>query len=250
MRSKLFFPVWIAVMVTLLTGAQARAELHRIFFDVCTMNTWVGNPAELTKTMSFWIEVYDTKFKNPPDFVNSITITAPNGHKVLITKVANWSYLDRGYAASLDAAALGADEFQPGTYTVAVTAGGVTLKATDVVDPLVFLGTPTVSYPTEGATGVPEQPTIKWSAAIGGDPVKVKAARYAIKLWNTTRSEPLYSTWYGVESIYTNTTHFTIPKGVLKPGCSYRLQIVARSNLQDTDSRSYSKWVNFATGSW
>jgi len=243
MRSKMFFPVLIAVMVTLLTGARVQAEFHRIFFDVRTQNNWVGSPLTLTPTMFFWIEAYDSEYKNPPDFVDSITITAPNGHEYPITTVAHWSYLDRGYYASLDAASLGAATFQPGTYTLTVKAGTVTLQATDVVNPIVFLRAPTVTYPAEGATGVPEQPTIKWSAV-------PSAARYGIRLWNTTRNEPLYSDWYGIESIYTNTTHFTIPKGVLKPNCSYRLLIQARSNLQDTDSRSYSKWVNFATGSW
>jgi hypothetical protein len=243
MRIKLFFPVLIAAMTTLLTGAQARAELHRIFFDVRAQNSWVGTPATLTNLMAFWIEVYDSEYKNPPDFVDSITIAAPNGHVYPITAVAHWSYLDRGYYANLDAAALGATTFQPGIYTLTVKAGTVTLKATDVVNPVVFLKAPTVTYPLELATGVPEQPTITWTAV-------ASAARYGIALWNTTKNEPLYSYWYGIESVYTNATHFTIPKGVLKPNCTYRVQIQARSNLQDTDSRSYSKWVNFATGSW
>jgi hypothetical protein len=243
MKSKMFFPVLMAVMVTLLAGTQVQAELYRINFDVRAQNSWVGTPAILTKTMFFWIEAHDNEYKNPPDFVDSITITAPNKHEYPITSVAHWSYLDRGYYASLDAADLGASTFQAGTYTVTVKSGTVTLKATDVVKPLLFLNPPTVTYPTEGATGVVEQPTITWGA------VK-SAARYGIALWNTTRNEPLYSDWYGMESVYTNATHFTIPKGVLKPNCSYKVRIQARSNLQDTDSRSYSKWVNFTTGSW
>lgn len=243
MRSKILFPVWIAVVVTLLTGAQARAELYRVYFDVRTQNNWVGSPATLTKSMFFWIEAYDSEYKNPPDFVDSITITAPNGTEYPIPLMAYWSYLSRGYYANLDAVALGAEKFQPGTYTVRVKAGKVTLKANDFVKPLVFLDSPAVTYPEEGEAGVPEQPTIKWDAVTSAD-------RYGIQLWNVTRNEPLYTDWYGIEPIYTNTTHFTIPKGVLKPACVYRIQIQARSDLQDTESRSYSKWVNFSTGSW
>lgn len=240
MRQKLSV-VALAVLFTLATGAVAQAALYKVFFDVRTHREYVNNTT-LTNFMGFWVEVYDTELKNPPSFVDSIVVTAPDGTKFDITSTAHWNYLDKGYWATFPASAF-ADGFPSGTYSVRVDAGGTAITARDTLPSVVFLSPVTVTYPTEGKTGVPETPLIKWNAVS-------KATRYHIHLWNTTRNEPLFNGYAGLETIWTNKTSFKIPKGVLKPNSNFRIRIEARSDLQDTESRSRSKWINFSTGAW
>lgn len=242
MRGKMFGGASIVVL-SLLAVTSAYAELYRINFDARTWRTYTGSPLVLADFMSFWIEVYDSERKNPPDYVDSITITAPNGSTYAVTAKDHWSYLDRGYGVRLTAADLGATAFQAGAYRVTVKSGTVTLNAADALNPLVWLNPPTLTYPVEGQSNVPERPVIRWNAVSG-------AARYGISLWCTSTNEPVYNYYYGTEPVYTNLNRFTIPKGVLKPNKSYRIQIQARSNLQDTDARSHGMAVNFTTGSW
>ncbi|MHC1726947.1 MAG: hypothetical protein AB9866_13225 [Syntrophobacteraceae bacterium] len=234
--------VALALLISLATGAVAQAELYRVYFDVRTHRDYANNTT-LTDSMGFWVKVYDTEFKNPPSFVESITVTAPDGKKFPITSVAHWNYLDKGYWAAFPASDF-VDGFPAGTYKVQVVAGGSTITAYDKLTPVVFLDPVTMTYPTEGKTGVPEEPLIKWN------PVP-KASRYMIQLWNTSRSEPLFNWWWpNIETISTNKTSFKIPQGVLKPNNNYRIRIEARADLQDVESRSRSKWINFTTGSW
>ena len=242
MRNKAVTAV-LVVLMTLVTVTVVQAELYRINFDARTTRTWADNTT-LTDTMSFWIEAYDTALKNPPDFVQSITITAPNGTKYSVPLVSSWSYIDKGYGMNLEPISLGSASFQPGTYTVAVKAAAVTLTATDTVSPLVWLSAPTLTYPLDGAKGVPEQALLKWSATVP------KADRYGIYIWNNTKNQPVLTSYPGMDAISTTTTHFKLPKGVLRPKTEYSLQIQARGNLQDTDCRASSKSIIFTTGSW
>lgn len=239
MRFKIGVAVFLALSV--LAVGTAHAVLFKVQFDVRTHRDYVNNTT-LTDFMAFWVEVYDTEFKNPPSFVDSIVVTAPDGTVFPLNSVDHWTYLDKGYYAQFQKSAFTSGTFPAGTYKVVVQADGVSIAANDVLDPVTFLRPVALSYPTEGATGVPEEATIKW----GG----VGASRYIIYLGCTSTNDPLFNNWPGMETMWTNRTSFKIPKGVLKPNKNYRLRIEARSNLQDTESRSRSKWINFQTGTW
>jgi len=73
------------------------------------------------KELNVWMEVFHSTSKNPPDFVKSITITAPNGTVITMDTVNNWLPYDRGYWASYPPELfLPAGEIPSGEYTVGV----------------------------------------------------------------------------------------------------------------------------------
>lgn len=235
----------LALLSILFAGSVARAELSRVTFDARTHVYWDQNTT-LKQTMHFFIEVFDTEFKNPPDVVTAMTIRAPDGTTFTLTPTANWSQIDKGYWAMYEASAFSGGTIPGGSYLLTVRAGGVTIKTVDVVNPVTFITPSEMTYPTEGATSVPEDALLEWTATSPA----ATTVRYGITIWNKDKNEPVYCMYAGVESVYTNRTQYTMPKGTLKPNTNYRIQIQARTNLQDTDARANSKWVNFTTGSW
>jgi hypothetical protein len=211
------------------------AAIYKVWFNAWTTN--YTDPAE--SQMNFWVEVFDTVKKNPPTFVATIKITAPDGTTVLnLDPVQDWMPYDKGYWGRLYAGDYDADEIAKGIYKCEVTdEGAKTITKTDVVKSnLLFLDPPTVTYPTDGATNVELMPKIKWNRV-------AKAKYYRILLWDESWDEPRY--WFWEKKAFTDSKYFEIPKGELKLGNEYRLRIEARSGDQDMDKRSRSDWINF-----
>lgn len=234
-----------SILVFALAG-NVQAGLTRVVFDVFTTN--YTNAAQ--QQINFWIPVYDNQNHYGPDFVSSITITAPGGRTFSVHPKKDWLPYDRAYWKAL----YSNPDFQgnpipAGTYTVTVvplvantglTIAQSTISETDSVT-AAFLPTPVVSSPAPGATGLGQSPNLIWGAVTG-------ATYYRVQLWNDSWNEPVYWTWD--KQARTDFTRFRIPAGELKPNCQYKFRIEARSNSQDVDMRSRSDWFTFTTGNW
>lgn len=229
-----------AVLVTLLfASADAQAELCRVQFDARIVRTTDDNNTVST-AMEFVVEAWDTERKNPPDFVQSITVTAPDNSTFQMGSLQYWyPYSGARYYDVL----ISPDQFKSGnivggTYWCTVKdVNGKSVKSKDTVA-LTLLQPPQIIEPGEGST-VTDPLKVKWTAVRG-------AARYRIILWNNTTNEPVF--WLWQDQLYVTGTEITLPTGSLKPSCNYRILVDARSELLDTDTRAKSKWVPFNTG--
>jgi hypothetical protein len=192
--------------------------------------------------IDFIVEAWDTELKNPPEFVQSITVVAPDNSTFQVTTAQHWyPYAgDRYYDASFRPDQFKSHNIVGGTYKCTVK--DITNKSITVKDtvPSIFLDPPQVILPVQGSV-VTDPLTVKWNAVKG-------AARYRINLWNGTRDEPVF--WWWQDPLYVNDTEITLPLGALKPNCNYRIAVEARADVFDTDQRSRSKWIYFNTGSW
>jgi hypothetical protein len=75
MRFKLLASTIIVFLALIMIPTASYAELKKVWFNAWTTN--YTDSAE--KQMNFWVEVSDTVKKNPPTFVATIKITAPDG---------------------------------------------------------------------------------------------------------------------------------------------------------------------------
>ena len=232
MRVKIITSTIIVFLALIIVPTASYAVIYKVWFDAWTTN--YSDPAE--KQMNFWIEVYDTVKENPPDFVASIKITAPDGTELNLDPVHDWFPYDKGYWNKLYAGDYDVDPFATGAYKCEVTHnGGSTITKTDYVSGT-FLDPPTVTYPADGAVDVELMPTITWRRVAG-------AKYYRILLWDESWNEPRY--WFWRKKAFTDRLYFKIPNGELKLGNQYRLRVEARSNDQDMDKRSRSDWIYF-----
>jgi hypothetical protein len=187
--------------------------------------------------MNFLVYAWDTELKDPPDFVKTITIIAPDNSTFELTTAQHWSPYagDRNYSADFKGEQFKSKNIVGGTYRCTVKdKTGKSITVTDAVA-LSFLEPPLITYPTEGLT-VLDPLTIKWKAVSG-------AAKYRIQLWNETYDEPVF--WWWQDELYVTGTQIALPTGSLRPNSSYRLSVEARADLQDADKRSRSKWIKF-----
>lgn len=237
--------VAVALLSILVAGSVARAEMTRVTFDART-HVYYDSTGTLMQALQFFIEVYDSEKKHPPSFVTSLNIKAPDGTLINVTPAANWSEIDKGYVVLVDASTFTGAAVPSGNYMLIARSGSVTIRAIDTLNPITFLDPVEITYPTAGATGVLETADFTWTAATPA----ATTVRYLISLWNKDRDEPVYCNYAGIDPVYTMQTHYTMPKGVLKPNTNYRLMIQTRTNLQDTDARANTKWISFTTGSW
>ena len=235
MKIKLNLSIVVSFLLLFVFCNASNAEIYRVYFDAFTTN--YNPPAE--QEMCFWVEVFDTEKKNPPEFVDSITITAPDGTVLNMDPVNNWLPFDDGYWAKLFAADY-VVPFKGGNYKCEVVGkAGIKITKPDYVNGS-FLPTPSITNLSDGAVDVSLTPTIRWGRVVG-------AKRYRILLWDETWNEPRY--WFWKKVLFTDTPKWEFPPGVLQLGHNYSIRIEARAGQQDTDKRSRSDWVFFTTTS-
>ena len=237
MKIKLNLSIVISFLLLFIICNASNAEIYQVNFDALTTN--YNDPAE--KQMNFWVEVFDTVKKNPPEFVDSIKITAPDGTVLNMDPVHNWLHFDGGYWSGLfEGDYVGPVPFVGGNYKCEVIGKeGVKITKSDYVNGS-FLPTTSINNLSDGAVDVSLTPTIKWDRVIG-------ANHYRLLLWDETWNEPRY--WFWHKRAFTDKIKWEFPPGVLQIGHSYSIRIEARSNLQDLDKRSRSDWIFFTTTS-
>lgn len=230
----------------LLTGTHVGAELYRVQFDARTVRS-MQQDGSTSSQMQLTVEAWDTELTNPPDFVYSITVVAPDNSTFQMNTAQHWyGYTgDRYYDAWINPNQFKSGNIVGGTYQCTVR--DITNKSITVKDKvgnlsnLPYLTPAQIISPVGGSLNVTDPLFIKWSAVKG-------AARYGIRLWNNTSNEPVI--WYYRNPLWVTGTEITLPTGTLKPNSNYRLMIDARDELLDCDRRSRSKWIYFTTGSW
>lgn len=226
-----------AMMVIFFLCSNIQAEMCRLYMDAWTTNYTDPN----IKQLNVWISLVDTNNNNPPDFVQSIEVRAPDGSEFSLDPVKDWLPYDRGYWGRFFASDFVSQDFPSGTYSVTVTPKqGRKIIEHDHVFAR-WLNPPSVIYPTDGQTNVPATPFLQWSPVAG-------ASYYRILLWNEDWNEPVY--WYWDRQFRTDFNAVRLPLGDLKPNTNYRIRIEARNAVQDLDKRSRSDWIYFTTGSW
>ena len=234
MKSKYFFMVVTIIILSVFFTCSAQADMYRLKFDAFTSN-FTDN-----QQLNVQVRVFDTEFMNPADFIDSITITAPDGTTFSMTIANNWvQYVDmfQGFYRADD---FNSGKIPGGTYKVTVLAlSGKKLTSTDSVVAS-FLPVPVITLPAGGSI-VGAAPTIKWQGVSG-------ANEYRVLLWDEGRSMPVY--WLWEKQLYVNGTRYTLPLGDLRPKSSYRLAIEARAGYQDLDKKSRSDWISFNTKNW
>jgi hypothetical protein len=236
-RQKVAFLV-VAILLFGLIGI-VEAGMVRVAFNGWTQN--FSDPAN--RRMCLFLQVYFLPELHPPNYVKTITITAPDGSILSMNGSKDWLINDEAFYKAFYAADFKSGAIPSGTYTVKVVdTYGTSITETDSISAS-YMSVPTVTYPTNSATGVPEKPTLTWNAVSG-------ATYYRVLLWNSSWDEPVYWYYIAKNNLQTDLTSVSIPKGVLKPNLNYRLRIQARSASQDVDRRSESDWINFTTGSW
>jgi hypothetical protein len=226
-----------AAMLVLALVGNAQAGLTRV-----VPNVWTTNYTD-HQEFNVWISVYDYHNSRGPDFVRSITVTAPAPDSSVFTlhPSKDWLQYDRGYWKALRATDFRTGTIPSGVYRITVTPiEGTAISENDTIT-IDFLPTPVVTNPAPGASNLGERPTFRWNGVAG-------ATFYRVILWNRTRSEPVY--WYWDKQAHTDLTTFQMPRGELKPECEYQLRIEARTDGLDLEKRSRSDWIIFRTVNW
>lgn len=231
--------VLAAIVTVFMVADNLQAEMTRIIVDGWTLND-IGPGNEPIHQMQIHVQVFDTVFSRGPDFVDSITVAAPDGSVLSLHPSADYLHHENAYFRAFDASFFKKGKIPGGTYSVMVTSLSAEVKKeSDWVDAS-FLDRPSVTSPSPGET-VDETPTFTWTAPPG-------ATYYRLWLWDTSVNEPVY--WWFSQQLRTDATSVTIPRGALKPNRQYSVRVEARSDTLDMDKRSRSVWVNFSTGSW
>lgn len=218
-------------LVVLASVAQAKMIMIKPY--VFTGSTPAG------QTLDVSIEVFADSESHPPNYVQSITLISPTGANITIDPVAAWDEVLKQYFVSLPGSTFGG-VIPSGTYSVRVTDAAGSITIPDVVS-AAFLPIPVVTSPAIGATVTNMAPTFSWQYVTG-------ARFYRVHLYDMLDGQWIYSNAEG-HKLETSRASAVIPKGVLKPGRSYRMRIEARYDFPDLDKRSRNNWVNFTT-SW
>ena len=234
MKMKVLTAATLMVLATLLCTGSAFAVIDRLKFDAWTTNY----PNVADQQVNFWITVRDSVYKHMPNYVDTIVITAPDGTVLNLDPVLDYLPYDRGYWGRLFVGDFIGGVFPTGDYTCVVTAGNVTLTASDYVRNS-FLRPPLLIEPLDQAVDVELTPLIKW----GNVP---NATHFRVLLWNEDGNEPVY--WFWDQQMRKDIRNFRVPAGMLKPYTNYRLRIEARDSNPDLDRRSRCAWINFTTG--
>lgn len=231
MRGKGCKAMGTTVLLLLAGALTAQAEVHRLSFNAFTQRS---NGVD---TVQFSITVEDTSLR-PPDAITSLTVTAPDGTVFDMTEDC-WLDLSKEFWNAYTKEQFKSQNFPSGVYTAKVVdKTGKTLSQSDSLT-IGFINAAAVTYPANGATGVPLTPQIKWSAVAG-------AQHYRLLLFNNSWGEPVYWKFpINTKNVYRN--FFTVPAGDLKPNCQYRLCIEARDSDKNMNKRSRSQWFTFTT---
>jgi hypothetical protein len=246
MRGRFLVGLAVAVMIFSVAGNADAQVLSRVVFNGWTQARYEGNPPEIVNRMVFLIYTSFNPVAHPPDFIQQITVRAPNGQDFSLNPTKDWYINDQAFAKSFSAADFDGGRIPGGIYEATV----VPISGTGIVErdtiSNTFLPLPTISFPTDGQTGVSSRPTFQWTSVRG-------ATFYRVVLWihNTNGfSEPVYEYYIPSNTLQTDRTSIQVPRGVLKPNTTYRLQIQARADSNDLDARSQSSWVYFTTRNW
>jgi hypothetical protein len=241
MKTKVFL-VLVVLASLFIFSTNAQAEMQRVIF-----NAWTQDEPGPGKRLCVTVEIVDDEYTYPPDFIKKITITAPDTSVFNLDLSKDWLPWDGiYYRAFLPSEFVGGVIPAKGTYTARVVPlVGTALTQIDNVTGT-FLPIPNLTYPAPGETNVPENAVITWDPVAG-------ATSYEIRLFNLSWSDWVF--YYPLRSKFTQFTSYTFPKGILKPNCDYRIQILVRggafgSALQDMDMRSRTGGIQFRTASW
>jgi len=168
---------------------------------------------EMFKNVSSTGETYGISFNLSDDALKKVTrvyVQGPKGARIWVNNTLNLNGI------VLSAANLSLDEFNhwfpEGTYRITMTPpvfGKLIVQMTHNFPP-----TPTVSYPAEGSTDVPTNPTISWAPMTGIT---------SLRLQLTDGADFLYSTGLPVTD-----TSFAVPANVLEPNTRYELSLQAK----------------------
>jgi hypothetical protein len=246
MRGRVLVTLAAVVLIFSLAGNAHAQILTRVVFNGWTQVQKENN--QDVKYIAFIVYANFHPVAYAPDFIEQITITAPDGTTQLSLDpdkdwlISDWAFYKRVQVE---------DDIPTGIYKVTVVPKpgfGTQITEADHIKN-VFMSVPNIISPTADQTGViPANLTLKWSGvnytgAIPG------AIFYRIIL-NTEWGDPIFNTYDSRNNLQTDRTSVKVPTGVLKPNTRYRLQVQARGDSNDLDVRSQSPWVYFTTGSW
>jgi hypothetical protein len=243
MRGRFLVGLALCVLFLSVVGNVKAQVLSRIVFNGWTKVQYEGDPPALVNRICFIIYPSFNPVAHPPDFVQEITVRAPDGQVFTLNPAKDWYVNDQAFYKDFRATDFDSGIIPGGIYRATVVPiSGTGLVETDSISNT-FLTVPTITSPDDGQTGVSSRPTFQWTSVRG-------ATFYRIVLWINRLSgfsEPVYD--YS-NSFSTDRTSIQVPKGVLKPNTTYRLQIQARGDSNDLDVRSQSSWVYFTTRNW
>ena len=238
MKGRFFAAVIFLVLALVAFPAVSNAVVIRVAF-----NAWTTNYPDVNdQQMNFWVEAWDSVKKNPPDFLASIQITAPDGTVLNIDPVHDWLPFDKGYFGQLFAGDYDVTPFIAGEYKCLVyDKAGKKIEKIDTVNGS-FIDPPVVTSVADQDVDVSLTHKIQWDRVLGAKYYRILLYN---KTWNGGDGEPVF--WYWYRRAFTDRLYFDIPKGYLKYETDYRLRIEARTGDQDLDKRSRCAWINFTT---
>ncbi len=211
-----------------------KATLQKMIFPGIPVTGAVRHVYDSGNTHSTYFEVIIGKTfpGNLPDTIESITITGPDG-KLPIGK-EDFTYLSQIRDFWIRAPGIP----QIGTYTFEVTSGKKSGSAIDIQVEVKTIPLPEVDYfsPLNGNILKADNPAFSWKTVKSEEPLY-----YRLEINNLHR-ERVYSTGY----IKDMQSH-TVPKGLLKPGQSYRwrIRITDSDNWENIQNRSHCAWQIF-----
>ena len=236
MKNKSFTRMLLATGLLLLFAMPACAVMTSVWFD--GMTTTYPDAKEL----GCWVKIEDSELKNPPDFVKTVFIDAPDGSRFFLTTDDHWQPVYGWYWATFRAEDFDSGTIPGGVYAVTVKdKTGTIIRTIDGVAAK-FLDPPIITNPMDGQVNVEQDLTIRWDAP--------DAARwYRIQLYNADNNEPVYGV--SVRKAYTYKRFFKLLSGDLKPNTRYKLRVEARLYpSQDLDQRSRTDYIEFQTADW
>jgi hypothetical protein len=234
-----YFLIGVSVLFLFSALTAAQAEMIKVNLNVVAERGYPnGGPAT---SVCFGVLPIDSAMSNPPDYVESIVATAPNGDTFEMKD--NWFPYFNAYILNVPSESFTGGTAPSGTYKVSVKdTSGKTITSTDALS-IKFLDEVTITQPVPGATEIGDEYVIKWNRVPG-------AKQYSIGLWNNSWNLPVILDIPGPWVVYTQNAYYRLPKGMLRPNCNYRVRIVAIYDLQDSDRRSWSNWVTFTSAAW
>jgi hypothetical protein len=238
----------IVLIFSVVVGNASAQTLSRVVF-----NGWTQVQDENNKDVQYiafiiYVTLYPVAYA--PDFVEQITISAPDGTELSLDPDKDWLISDWAFYKRVKADSFDSKKIPTGNYTATVvpkSGSGAKITEADYIR-AVFMSAPEIIYPTADLTGVPGTPTFKWTGVTYAGAI-TGAVFYRVLL-RTEWGDPVFDYYDSRNNIQTDRTSFKVPKGVLKANTRYRLQIQARGDSNDLDVRSQTSWVYFTTGSW
>ncbi len=226
----------------LLVPLYASAKITFVTTDVLT--TSYSNPAEFQ--LNVWVETRDSARIHPPDYISSIELEDPTGTIWPIDPIANWDEDGKEFWFGIKQSQFDGGVIPSGVYKFRVTdKTGKVITTTDVLSKADQpLPVPVITTPAAGEEIMTTTPDIRWTA--GGLCKKFRITIDRVIGHCDCDNQTYYAAvWDWSDSVWTSVKYISIPKGILRPGASYRVRIEARYDYNDTDKRSRSDWGFF-----